>query len=145
MDYKREAAEKLRDYEARKHSLERTEEELRRLEAERSRIRSALTDSTPVSGGTNSREEWLVNNIAQHEETVLAREDTLRWIRLMDSALSELTEEERLILTRFYIQRDRGAADRLCGELHLERSQVYARKNAALRRFTLLLYGVTER
>ena len=145
MDYKREAADKLRQYTARQSSLDRTAEELLRLEAEFTRIRSAGVDATPVAGGTNTREDRLVNNIAQRAELRAARQDTERWLRIMDSALAELTEEERLILTRFYIHRGRGAADRLGEELHLERAQVYNRKNAALKRFTLLLYGVTER
>lgn len=145
MDYKREAADKLRQYTARQSSLDRTAEELLRLEAEFTRIRSAGVDATPVAGGTNTREDRLVGNIAQRAELQAARQDTERWLRIMDSALAELTEEERLILARFYIQRERGAADRLGEELHLERAQVYNRKNAALKRFTLLLYGVTER
>lgn len=34
--------------------------------------------------------------------------------------------------------------DRLCEELGLEKATVYRRRDAALRHFTLALYGVTE-
>lgn len=144
MDWKREAEEKLRQYEARKSSLARTAAEIQRLEADLTRIRSASTDGTPVAGGTNTREDMLVGNIASREELARARRDTFRWLAVMDSAMAELSEEERLILDRFYIHRAKGHVDRLCEEMHLERTQVYARKDAALHRFTLLLYGVTE-
>lgn len=144
MDWKREAADKLRQYEARKSSLDRTAAEIHRLENDLTRIRSATTDSTPVRGGTNTREDMLVGNIAARQELALARQDAFRWLKIMDGALAGLGPEERLILDRFYIHRAKGNVDRLCEELHLERSQVYARKDAALRRFTLLLYGVTE-
>lgn len=144
MDWKREAMDKLRQYEARRSSLERTAAEIHRLEADMTRIRSASADGTPVAGGTNTREDMMVGNIASREELAMARRDTVRWLAVMDSALSELSEEERLILDRFYIHRSKGNVDRLCEEMHLEKAQVYRNKDAALRRFTLLLYGVTE-
>ena len=144
MDWKREAMDKLRQYEARRSSLERTAAEIHRLEADLTRIRSASADGTPVTGGTNTRENMLVGNIACREELARARQDTVRWLAVMDSALEELSKEERLILDRFYIHRAKGYVIKLCEELNLEQSQVYARKDAALRRFTLLLYGATE-
>ena len=66
------------------------------------------------------------------------------WVRLVDSALAILNSEELLILDRFYISPARGNVDRLCMELGIEKSQVYARKDSALHHFTLSLYGCTE-
>ncbi|MEG2096774.1 MAG: hypothetical protein RRY65_01250 [Pseudoflavonifractor sp.] len=144
MDWKREAIDKLKCYEAKKTSIDRTAEEIRRLEDDTTRIRSAVTDSTPVSGGTSTREDMLVNNIARREELHLARKDAVRWVKLVDGALGVLDEEEKLLLDRFYIHRAQGNIDRLCGELCLEKTRVYERKDAALRHFTLALYGVVE-
>lgn len=142
MDWKREAADKLRQYEARKSSLDRTAAEIHRLENDLTRIRSATTDSTPVRGGTCTREDAMVNNIALRGELDLARQDTARWLKIMDSALAELTDEERLILDRLFIHRQRGAADRLCQELGLQEvSSVYRRSTKALNHLTLALYG----
>ncbi|MCD8381523.1 MAG: hypothetical protein LUC30_01190 [Clostridiales bacterium] len=144
MDWKREAEDKLRCYAARKASVGRTAEQIRLLELQARSIRSSTADGTPVQGGSSGREDALISNLARREELARAREATLRWLALMDGALGELTDEERLILERFYIHRQRGAAERLMEELHLEKSQVYARRNAALRRFTLLFYGWSE-
>ncbi|MCD7881090.1 MAG: hypothetical protein LUG47_05410 [Clostridiales bacterium] len=144
MDWEREAEDKLRSYGARKASVGRTAEQIRLLEMQARSIRSSTADGTPVQGGGSGREDALISNLAKREELAQARENTLRWLALVDGALDELTDEERLILERFYIHRQRGAAERLMEELHLEKSQVYARKNAALRRFTLLLYGWSE-
>ena len=49
-----------------------------------------------------------------------------------------------LILDRFYIHPARGNAGRLCEELCMERANVYRRKDQALRRFTMALYGWEE-
>ncbi|MCC8181538.1 MAG: hypothetical protein LIO45_00940 [Clostridiales bacterium] len=144
MDWKREAEDKLRSYGARKASVGQTAEQIRLLEMQACSIRSSTADGTPVQGGGNGREDALISNLAQREELARARENTLRWLALVDGALGDLTDEERLILERFYIHRQRGAAERLMEELNIEKSHVYRKKDAALRRFTLLLYGWTE-
>lgn len=144
MDWKHEATDKLRCYEAKKTSLERSADEIKRLGEDMTRIRSATTDSTPVSGGTSTREDALVNNITRREELRLARRDAIRWVRMVDSALEVLDEQERLVLDRFYIHRAKGNVERLCGELNVEIATAYRRRDDALRHFTLALYGVVE-
>lgn len=58
--------------------------------------------------------------------------------------LAVLTPEERLVLDRFFIHPEKGAADRLAGDLHLDVKTVYRRKDAALLHFTISLYGGVE-
>ena len=144
MDWKRETEETLRTYAPRKASLQRSAELIRVLEEQLVSIRSATADGSPVQGGGSRREDAILDNIAQREELARARRTTARWLAVVDSALAELTPEERLILDRFYIHRQRGAAERLQEELHLEKTHVYRKKDAALHRFALLLYGVTQ-
>lgn len=144
MDWKRESIDKLKCYEAKQSSYNRAKEELRRLESEKTRIRSAVSDGTPVRGGTNTREDALVNNIAHQEELKRAMKEARSWVRMVESGLDILDDEERHILDRFYIHRAKGNVDRLCEELHLEKTRVYELKDRALRHFTLALYGVVE-
>lgn len=66
------------------------------------------------------------------------------WVEFMDKGLAVLTEDERHILDRFYINPAKGNVDRLCEELFVEKTALYKRKDAAPRRFTLALYGCTE-
>ena len=66
------------------------------------------------------------------------------WVSKVERGLSALSDEDRLILDRFYINPAKGNVDRLCGELHLEKSTVYDRKDKALRRYTLARYGCVE-
>ncbi len=144
MDWKREAADKLKCYEARRTSIERGREEMHRLEDDMTRIRSATTDGTPVGGGTSTREDAMINNIARREELKVAMREATAWVKTVDSGLGVLDEEERHILDRFYIHRAKGNVERLCEELHLEKTRVYELKDKALRHFTLALYGVVE-
>lgn len=144
MDWKREAMEKLKRYNAMKQSLRSIPEEIGRLESEMQSIRSATSDGTPVSGGGSGREDRYLSNIVHREELSRSLEQAKVWVRLVDTGLAILSQEERLVLDRFYINPAMGNVDRLCMELGIEKSQVYTRKNSALHHFTLSLYGCAE-
>lgn len=144
MDWKKEAADKLRCYEAKKGSIGRAVEEIKRLDDEMTRARSATLDSIPVRGGSSTWEDRLINNIAHQEELKLAIREARRWVKIVDGGLAALDEQERLVLERFYICRGKGNVERLCGELGVEQATVYRRRDSALRHFTLALYGVVE-
>ena len=144
MNWKYEAVEKLRQYEAKKQSLRSIPQEIARLKLAMMSIRSAAADGTPVQGGGSGREDMMLSNIVQREELERSLDQARRWVELVDAALEILDEEERLILDRFYIHPEKGAADRLAGDFGIDVKTVYRRKDAALRNFTICLYGGTE-
>ena len=144
MNWKYEAMEKLKSYNAKKQALRSIPEEIARLESEMQSIRSATSDGTPVSGGGSGREDRYLSNIVHREELSRSLEQAKVWVSLVDAGLAILSQEERLVLDRFYINPARGNVDRLCMELGIEKSQVYARKDSALHHFTIGLYGCTE-
>lgn len=144
MNWKYEAMEKLKSYNAKKQALRSIPEEITRLESEMRSIRSATSDGTPVTGGGSGREDRYLSNIVHREELSRSLEQAKVWVSLVDAGLAILSQEERLVLDRFYINPARGNVDRLCGEMGIEKSQVYARKDSALHHFTISLYGCTE-
>lgn len=144
MDWKKEAADKLRKYSAKKEAIRTIPEEIRLREEMFAGIRSASADSTPVAGGGSTREDMLLSNIVHRQELQSALKQARRWVGIVDRGMSVLTEEERLILDRFYIHPAKGNVERLCGELKIEQASAYRRRDAALRHFTIALYGITE-
>lgn len=144
MNWKFEAVEKLRQYEAKKQSLKNIPEEIKRLESAMRSIRSASADGAPVFGGGSGREDMMLSNIVHREELERSLEQAQKWVALVEAGMEILSQEERLILERFYIRPEKGAADCLAGELNLDVKTVYKRKDAALRHFTISLYGGVE-
>ena len=55
-----------------------------------------------------------------------------------------LTEDERVVLDKFYINRPTRHIDRLCDELHCEKSTVYRLKDSGLKKFTIAMYGILD-
>lgn len=144
MDWKKEAIDKLRIYDARKNALTSIPQEIQRLEDAFSGIRSASADGTPVCGSGSGREDMLLSNIAHRDELRRSLRQAKTTVAIVERGLAVLDAEERLVLDRFYIHPARGNADRLCEELGIEKASVYRRKESALRRFTIALYGVVE-
>lgn len=144
MNWKNEAMEKLRDYEAKKQCLVSIQEEIRQLKEQYGAIRSSTSDGTPIAGGGSRRENMLISNIVKREELTRAYRQAAGWVRLVDAGLEILSQEEKLILDRFYINPAKGNVDRLCEELGVEKPSVYRRKDDALRHFTMCLYGAIE-
>ena len=144
MNWKREAVDKLKNYEAHREALENIPKEIKRLESAYAGIRSATTDGTPVSGGGNTREDSMLSNIVHRDELKRRLREARLWVAQVDKALAVLDDEERLVLDRFYIHRAKGNVGELCERLNVEQATVYRKRDSALRRFTIALYGVTE-
>lgn len=143
MNWKAEAKDKLRKYEAMKMATINIPDELSRLESEYTAIRSARTDSNSVHGGGSAREDAIINNILERQELESALQSASAWITIVDRAMSCLRPEERLILEKLYIYPTKGSVDRLCKELSVETSSVYRRRDQAIQTFTLALFGTT--
>ena len=144
MNWKKEAIEKLKEYNARKQAITSIPMEIAQLESAVRGIRSASADGVAISGGGSGREDMLLSNICKREELKRSLATAKVWVAQVEDAMSVLNQEERLVLDRFYINPARGNVDRLCGELNVEKPTIYRRKDDALRHFTICLYGCTE-
>lgn len=144
MDWKHEAMEKLRQHEAKKAAVQEIPGEIAQLEAAFGSIRSSSSDGTPVKGGGSGREDALLGNIAKREELKIAWIQAKACVDRVNNALAVITNEERMLLDRFYIVPSKGVVERLATELCVDTKTVYKRKDAALKKFTLALYGCIE-
>lgn len=143
MIWKNEAVSRLKAYQAKKLALENIPMEIRQQVLALSSIRSADPDSAPVRGNA-TREDAMLNNMVYRSELEESFLRTRLWVDATDRALGILTQEERILLERFFIYAEPKAADRLAGDLHMDVKTVYRRKDEALRKFTIALYGMAE-
>lgn len=143
MNWKQESKEELREYEAKRTAAVNIPEEIRQLEAQMVKL-GGSSNATPVKGGGSVWEDRQINLIVKADKLRTSLGYAQNWVSRVERGLAVLTDEERLILDRFYINPAKGNVDRLCGDLHLERSAVYERMDRALRRYTLARYGCIE-
>lgn len=143
MDWRSEAIEKLKGYEAHRQTLQGIPLELERLGAAYTGIRSAKLDGL-ARGGGNPREDAMLSNISRRDELERRLMDARLWVEIVDGGLSVLDDEDRLTLDLCYTHEAKGSIGELCERLNVETSAVYRRRDLALRRFTLALYGAIE-
>lgn len=144
MNWKAEAKEKLRRYDAMRLATINIPEELKRLEIDAQSIRSAKTDGDVVCGGGSKREDAMINNIVERQELERTLEQAHIWLRATDRALTALSPEDKLLLHKMYIYPHKGNPEQLSKELGVEISSVYRRRDKALKHFTVALYGIAE-
>lgn len=143
-DWEKHSIDDLREYGALKESLGTLPEEIRALEEDMQLVKGTRYDKTPVEGGASGYEERLINYIDRKGRLEQNLGLAQARVERIERGLSVLTDNERLVLTRFYIHREPRYLDRLCGELGYEMRNIYKIKDAALRKFTLAMYGVRD-
>ena len=143
MNFRKEAAEKLRYYKLKKYSLQVATEEYTRLGDEMAALHAA-SDGDRVTGGEGDREAVLISLIEKRDALSVAIKNTRTWIRVVDKAMAALDDEDRLILTTLYIERTKDGIELLCNTLFVEKATIYRRKNRALRNFTIAMFGCEE-
>ena len=143
MDYKKCAIEDLRKYNAMKSSIENMRERISSLYDSYKSVKCSTSDATPVKGGGNMAEERLIGNIVERERLKLNLLATQKLLQAIDRGLGGLTDQERKILDSFYIS-GKGSIYKLTQELKYEERYVYTLKDAALKKFTIEMYGITD-
>lgn len=138
------AKEKLQKYRAKKAALDSLPDQIAQLKSASTSIRSVTSDSQPLKGGGNKREETMLNNISMRQELEKNLAEARRWVAAVDAAMAGLSEEEQKILDKFYIHPVKNNVGMLCSELGYEKSTVYRKHDTALYHFTLALYGKAE-
>lgn len=143
MNWKKEAANDLKEYKYLQNYVENYEDLLEELDARMTRLHSGKAEQVPVSGGGGTRieDDWLSCIVKKDR---LKSQHLERWTRFqrLKGALSILPSEERMVLEYFYIDRPKNHVDRLCDRLGYEKSQVYRLKDEALKNLTIALYGI---
>ena len=139
------AVQRLKDFEDRKRAVNNLATQIKALEEKYTAIRASTTDGMPVqSGSENKREEMLIHNIAEREELQKNLDIIQHEIAVTEKGLEALDDEEKHILRRFFILREKGYVERLCDELFVSKTRLYQKKEAALKKFTLVCYGIVE-
>ena len=144
MNWRNEAMEKLRRYDIMRQALRNIPDEIERLKAEATILKSVSANSMFVLGGGGRQEDARINNIIQRQELEQTLRQVRQWLAVTERGLLALDEEQRMILQRLYLYPQKGAMERLCMELGLEQSSVYRKRDQALHRFTSAIYGFLE-
>lgn len=142
MNWKEEAAEKLRKLPMMVHAAASIPKELERLELEARMLQSGSNYAERGSLNVRAQENRLLDNMIRRRELQDLQENAERWVAVTSGALGKLTETEKKVLTKLYVEGE--DVQQVCQVLRVERSSLYRCRDAALKKLTLALYGTLE-
>lgn len=138
------AMQDLRKYEGQKRSLANIAERISLLNQKNASMKRFRTDTIPGVGGSSDWTDVVLDDGVECERLKLLYQVNRRLINIVDRGLSALSDNEKLVLEKFYMKRTKNYLEELKSELKLEQTQVYRLKDEALYKFTINMYGTTE-
>lgn len=133
----KEDLSKLRYYERR---IAEIPDEIAEEQARLTSIKSSTTGSTPVQGGGNKREEWLVSALDRIERLKADLSYFEDKVRLTYRALDMLDPDDQRILVVMYVDKLKRGADVLMDELDIDVRTVWRRRADALQGYCTARY-----
>ena len=124
----------LKDYSSMAYILAHTDEEITQVHEDT----TTLGSPNPQSG--EMRIITAIDEIDVLRERYRQAKEYMEWFQ---PAWDSLSEDERYVLEQFYWQEEDAfdAISAISNRFHIERSSAYKRKNRAVSKLTLLLFG----
>lgn len=139
MNWKEEAVQRLLDYQNVTNAVAGMRKELKRLEMEAASLGGS--GIFRMGSGAQSQDDRKLNNLVRRGELADALQQAGLWVDVTDHALDCLDDQSRQLLHFMYVTGQWGSATQVAREMGIERSSVYRRRDEALRKFTVALYG----
>jgi len=144
LDKKAAAINALKDYSSMQHIIDHTDEEISNIHDKICSARSPVFDGMPKTHNPKAGEDRILSGIDEIDVCKERYRQAMEYMEWFKPAWLALTEDERYVLSEFYICDDEKQIDavyNICDHFNIERSSAYNKKNRALQHLALLLYG----
>lgn len=143
LDKRRGAVQAVKDYGSMRFIIENTDGEIKNIYSGMAGIGSPGMDGMPHAHDPKAGEERLVSCIDEIDVLKERYRQAMEYMDWFVPAWESLTDDERYVLRTFYDGNDCGdlTVDDIAEHFRIERASAYRRKNRALEKLTILLYG----
>ena len=141
LDKKSAAADAVKDYGSMKFIIEHTDDEIKAAYEKMGGVSSPQFDGMPHTHNPHAAEDRMAEGM---DEISVLREryrEAVEFMAWFKPAWEELSEDERYVLECFYMGADGPAVNAVCERFQIERNSAYRRKNRALSKLSVMLYG----
>lgn len=144
LDKRSATVDALKDYSSMRFIIDHTDEEIKAAYEKMSGISSPQFDGMPHSHNPQAAEDRIIKGIEEIDVLKERYRQAVEYMAWFLPAWEELSEDERYVLEAFYGETNEygsNAADEVADYFQIERASAYRRKNRALERLTILLFG----
>lgn len=141
LDKRKATIDAIKDFDSMQFIINNTSEEIKCVQDGMLGVGSPIMTGMPKARNLQAGEDRIIKAL---EEIDVLKERYRGAIEYMDwfkPAWEQLSEEERYILGTFYADEMQGAVYTICDKFNIERSSAYNKKNRALEKLTIQLYG----
>ena len=144
LDKRQAAVAAIKDYESMQFIINTTDDEIKRTYDKMSGVSSPRWDGMPRVHNPQATEEHILNAIDEIDVLKERYRQAVEYMNWFEPAWNQLSDEDRYVLETFYGDANSygsSAAYYIAEYLHIEQPTAYKRKNRALDRLTVLLFG----
>ena len=140
LDKRAATIEALKDFPGMRHTLSRTEEEIAREKDRMTQVGGAALSDMPRRGFDPGAGENRVASAMDHLEWLEVQQQQAKaYMHWFLGGWRQLSEEDRTVLKAFFLQES--GVEAVCEALGVERAAAYKRRERAVSRLSLMLYG----
>lgn len=144
LDKRGAAVSALKDYSSMEFIIKNTDIEIADVHGNMEGVRSSQLDGMPRQHNPQAGEDRILKGIEEIDVLQERYRQAMEYMEWFKPAWSELSEDERFLLETFY-QGDEdsqtGAVYDICDHYKIERTSAYKKKNRALAKLAVLLFG----
>ena len=144
LDKRTAAIDALKDYASMEYIIQTCPDDLTDVRDRMTAVSSSAPTGMPRQKNPHSGEARLAASIDEIDVLKERYRRALEYMEWFSPAWDALTEDERFILNECFLREDISKTEAILNvgdRLHIERAQVYRRKDKSLDRLALLLYG----
>lgn len=141
LDKRGATANALRDYGRMEFIISHTDDEVKAVHEKMGGISSPQFDGMPHTHNPHAAEDRMaegMDEISVLQERYREAAEFMEWFK---PAWAELAEDERYVLECFYMDGEGAGIHAVCERFRIERNSAYRRKNRALSKLSVMLYG----
>ena len=144
MDYRRCMIDDLKQHTQRKCALVNLKENILGIESEIKAIKGADPSKVSVQGGGNKRDDKLIAKIVERDNLKRNIKIVYEAVKRIERGLATLDPVEKQVIDLFYLNRRAGHVEAVCELCKCESAEAYRKKDEALKKLTIAVYGVVE-
>lgn len=143
LDKRSAAVDALKDYSSMEFIIANTSSEIKNTRDKMCGVRGPQFDGMPRTHNLQAGEERILKGIEEIDILQERYRQAVEYMEWFKPAWEQLSEDERYVLETFYNEEgsQTGAVYEICDYFHIERSSAYNKKNRALAKLAVLLYG----
>lgn len=144
LDKKAAAVDALKDYASMEYIIANHADDVDEIRERLTSLPSSAPTGMPRNKNPHAGEAWLAASLDEIDVLKERYRRALEYMEWFKPAWDALGEDEQFVLSEFYLSDDGKQIDavgNICDRFHIERSSAYKKKNRALDRLTILLYG----